>query len=80
LTSENEGLKKDLEGARTTREAVVKEKELVQQTEQLKLQRFQDSIHKKLAELQRDTEAFVSALSGWSTEFPSGTSLSDFFK
>jgi hypothetical protein len=80
LTSENEGLKKDLEGARTTREAVVKEKELVQQTEQLKLQRFQDSIHKKLAELQRDTEAFVSALSGWSTEFPFGTALSDFFK
>jgi hypothetical protein len=34
----------------------------VQQAEQSKLQRLQDSIRKRLMELQRDMEASVSAL------------------
>jgi regulator of replication initiation timing len=40
LTSENEGLKRDLEDARSAREAAVKDKELVWQIEQSKLQHF----------------------------------------
>jgi hypothetical protein len=51
LTSENEGLKKDLEDARSAREVAVRDKQLVRQTEQLKLRRFQDSVRKRLAEL-----------------------------
>jgi regulator of replication initiation timing len=43
-TLENEGLKKDLENARTAHDAVVKDKAEVQKTEHTKLQRFQDSI------------------------------------
>jgi hypothetical protein len=37
LTSENEGLKRDLEGAHSAHEAAVKDKELVRQTKQSKL-------------------------------------------
>jgi regulator of replication initiation timing len=80
LTFENEGLKRDLGAACTAHDVAVKDKDLVQQAEQSKLQRFQDSIHKKLAELRRDTEASVSALGGRSAEFPTGASLSNFFK
>jgi hypothetical protein len=64
LTSENECLKKDLEDAHSTHEAAVRDKELVRQTEQLKLRCFQDSVSKRLAELQRDMETSVSALGG----------------
>jgi hypothetical protein len=80
LTSENEGFKRDLGAACTTRDVAVKVKNLVQQAEQAKLQHFQDSIHKKLAKLRRNMEAFVSALGGRITEFPTGASLSDLFK
>jgi regulator of replication initiation timing len=38
LTSENEGLNKDLDGAHAARKAAVKDKELVQQAEPAKLQ------------------------------------------
>jgi hypothetical protein len=38
LTSENEGLKRDLECARTAHDAAVKDKALVQQAERVKLQ------------------------------------------
>jgi hypothetical protein len=38
LTSKNEGLKRDLEGAHTARDVTVKDKELMQQAEQAKLQ------------------------------------------
>jgi hypothetical protein len=79
-TSENERLKRDLGATCTTRDAVVKDKDLVQQAEQSKLQSFQDSICKRLAELRHDMEASVSALGGRSAEFPTGSSLSDFFK
>jgi regulator of replication initiation timing len=51
LTSENKDLKKDLEDARSACEAAVRDKELVRQTKQSKLQRFQDSVHKRLAKL-----------------------------
>jgi hypothetical protein len=64
LTSENEGLKRDLEGACSAHEAAVKNKELVQQVEQAKLQRFQDTIRKRLAELRCDTEASAATLGG----------------
>jgi hypothetical protein len=46
----------------------------------MKLQRFQDSIRKKLTEHRRDTEASVATLGGRSVKFPSDASLSDFFK
>jgi hypothetical protein len=69
-----------LKDAHSAREAAVRDKELVRQTEQSKPQHFQDSVHKRLVELRHDTEAFVSALGGRSTEFPSDASLSDFFK
>jgi hypothetical protein len=58
----------------------MKDKDLVQQAEQSKLQRLHDSIHKRLVELHRDMEASVSALGGRSAEFPIGASVSDFFK
>jgi hypothetical protein len=64
LTSENEEVKRDLESACTTHDVVEKEKALVQQAEQVKLQQFQDSIRKKLAKLRRDTEASVATLGG----------------
>jgi hypothetical protein len=80
LTSKNESLKRDLGPGCTTQDVAVKDKDLVQQAEQSKLQRFQDSIRKRLTELQHDMEASVSALGGRSAEFPIGASLSDFFK
>jgi hypothetical protein len=80
LTSENEVLDSDLEGARTARNVAVKGKEVVQQVEQMKPQWFQDSIHERLTELWRDNEASVAMLGGRSADFPAGTSLFDFFK
>jgi predicted Holliday junction resolvase-like endonuclease len=80
LTSKNEGLKRVLEGACSAREATVKEKELVQHAKQAKLQRFQDTIRKRLANLRRDTEASVATLGGQSSEFLTGASMLDFFK
>jgi hypothetical protein len=56
--------KKVLVDARSAREATVRDKELLWETEQSKLWCFQDSIHKRLAELQHDTETSVSALGG----------------
>jgi hypothetical protein len=76
LTSENESLKR----ACSARDATVKEKDLVQQAEQLKLHHFHDSIRNRLVELQHDMEASVSALGGRSAKFPTSASLSDFFK
>jgi hypothetical protein len=50
------------------------------QGEQAKLQWFQDSIHRRLTELRRNTETSVATLGERSAEFPAGASLSDFFK
>jgi uncharacterized protein (DUF3084 family) len=69
LTSENEGPKKDLENARTAHDTTVKDKVQLQKAEPTKLQQFQDSVHKKLAELRRDIEVSVATLGGRSTEF-----------
>jgi hypothetical protein len=80
LTSKNEGLKRDLEGALFPHKAAMKEKELVQQAEQVQLQQFKDTIHKRLAELRRDTEASIATLGGWSSEFPTGASMFEFFR
>jgi hypothetical protein len=52
----------------------------VLKNERMKLQRFHDSVRKKLAELQRDTEAVVATLDGRSAEFCTDVSLSDFFE
>jgi hypothetical protein len=40
LTFKNEALKRDLEAMRTARDVAVRDKEVVQQAEQVKLQRF----------------------------------------
>jgi hypothetical protein len=69
---------KEIWRVRTLREAA-KEKELVQQAEQVMLQQFQDTICKRLAELRRNTEASVATLGWQSSEFPTGASMSDFF-
>jgi hypothetical protein len=73
-------LKKDLESARTTHDAVVRDKEEVQKVKHVKLHWFQDSVRKKLAELRRDTVASVATLGGRSVEFPTSASLSNFFE
>jgi regulator of replication initiation timing len=80
LTVKNKGLKKDLESTHIVHDVMVKEKAEVQKAERTKLQRFQDSVHKKLAELRYDTEASVATLGGRSAEFPTGAFLSDFFE
>jgi hypothetical protein len=49
-----------LENARTAHDVVVKDRAEVLIKERVKLQRFQDSICKKLAELRRDTEASMA--------------------
>jgi hypothetical protein len=59
---------------------VVKDKVEVQKTKHLKLQRFQDSVRKKLAKLRRDIEASVASLGCRSAEFLIDASLSDFFE
>jgi hypothetical protein len=61
-------------------DAMVKEKAGVVEIERTKLQWFQDSLHKKLAELRRNTEASVATLDGRSAEFPTDASLSDFLE
>jgi regulator of replication initiation timing len=80
LTSEYEDLKNDLESMRTSHDVVVKERAKVQKPERVKLQRFQDSVRKRLAELRCDIEASVAMLSGRSVEFPTGDSLFDFLE
>jgi hypothetical protein len=61
-----------------TRDAAVRDKAEVEKAKPMKLQRFHDSVRKKLAKLQRDTEASVATLGGRSAEFPTSASLSDF--
>jgi hypothetical protein len=80
LTFKNEDLKKDLESMHTVHDAVVKEKAEVQKIERVKLQRFQDSVRKRLAELQCNIEVSMATLDGRSAEYPTGASLSDFLK
>jgi chromosome segregation ATPase len=48
LTSQYEDLKKDFENVHTAYDAVVKEKAKIEENERVKLQRFQDSLRKKL--------------------------------
>jgi hypothetical protein len=44
----------------------------------VKVQRFQDSLHKRLAELWRETEDSMATLGGRCAEFPTDASVSDF--
>jgi hypothetical protein len=69
-----------MENARTAHDALVKDKAEVQKTECVKLQQFQDSIRKKLAELRRDIEDPVATLGGRSAKFPNDAFLSNFFE
>jgi hypothetical protein len=80
VTPKNEGLKKDLESARTAHDAATRDKADVEKAKCVKLQQFQDSVCKKLADLLCDTEASVATLGGRSAGFPTITSLSDFFE
>jgi hypothetical protein len=59
---------------------MVKEKAEVEKTECVKLQQFQDSLRKRLAELRRDMEASVAALGGRCVEFPTNPSVFDFLE
>jgi hypothetical protein len=62
LTSEYNDPKKDFESVHTVYDAVVKEKAEIEENERVKLQHFQDSHHKKMAELRRCTEASVEGV------------------
>jgi hypothetical protein len=77
LTSTYGDLKKDFENLRLSHAAAVAEKTEVEKTESAKLQRFRDSLRKRLAELRRDTEASVVALRGRCAEFPTSPSMFD---
>jgi hypothetical protein len=70
-------LKMDFEDLRSSHAAVVAEKVEVDKTKRVKLQRFQDTLRKRLAELRCDTEASMAALGGRCAEFPANPSVSD---
>jgi hypothetical protein len=61
-------------------DAVVREKAEVEKTDCAKLQQFQDSLRKKLAELRCNMDTSVATLGGRSAEFPTDASLSDFLE
>jgi chromosome segregation ATPase len=62
LSSDYEGLCRDFDDLSTSHDAVVKEKTDLEKTECEKAQRFQNSLHKKLAELRVNMEATVAVL------------------
>jgi hypothetical protein len=64
LSSEYDGLHKDFDDLRTSDAVVVQEKADLEKTECEKAQQFWNLLHKKLAELRRDTEVSVAALGG----------------
>jgi hypothetical protein len=64
LSKEYDGLHKDFDDLRTSDAVVVQEKADLEKTECEKAQRFWNLLHKKLAELRRDTEVSVAALGG----------------
>jgi hypothetical protein len=64
LTSEYEGLRRNFGDLRTSHDAIVKEKADLEKTEHEKVQQFQNSPCKKLAELRVDMEATVAELGG----------------
>jgi hypothetical protein len=74
LTSAYEEVKKDFNDLSTAHDAVLKEKA---ETD-AKVQRFQDSLRKRLAELQHEMEVWVAALGGRCAEFPTNASVFDF--
>jgi chromosome segregation ATPase len=74
LTSTYEEVKKDFNDLSPSHDAVLKEKA---ETD-AKMQRFQDSLHRRLAELRREKEGSKAALGGRSAEFPADASMSDF--
>jgi hypothetical protein len=81
LTSDYEGLRRDFDDLRTSHDAVVKEKADLEKMECEKVQRFQKSLHNKLAELRVDMEATVATLGGQCMDFPStNTTVTDFLE
>jgi chromosome segregation ATPase len=75
LSSDYNGLHKDFNDLRSSHAAVVKEKVDLEKMEREKAQRFQNLLHKKLAELHCDTEESVAALGGRYEDFTVTTCL-----
>jgi ATP-dependent protease HslVU (ClpYQ) ATPase subunit len=75
LTSEYEGLRRNFGDLRTSHDAIVKEKADLEKTEHEKVQQFQNSPCKKLAELRVDMEATVAELGGRCLHFPSANTI-----
>jgi chromosome segregation ATPase len=73
LTFAYEEVKKDFNDLSSSHDAMLKEKA---ETD-AKMQRFQDSLRRRLAELRRE-EGSMAALGGRSAEFPADASVSDF--
>jgi chromosome segregation ATPase len=74
LTSAYEEVKKDFDDLSSSHDAVLKEKAETY----MKVQRFQDSLRQRLAELQHEMEGSVAVLGGRCAEFPADASVSDF--
>jgi hypothetical protein len=75
LTSDYEGLKNDFGDLRSTHTNAVKQKADLKKMEHEKVQWFQNSLHRKLAELRRDMETIVAVLGGGAGIFPPLTPL-----
>jgi chromosome segregation ATPase len=75
LTSDYEGLRRDFDILRTLHDAVVNEKMDLEKIGCEKVQRLQNSLHKKLAELRVDIEATVAALGERCMDFPSANTI-----
>jgi hypothetical protein len=74
LTSAYEEVKKDFNDLSSLHNVVLKEKV---ETD-VKARQFQDSLRKRLEELQREMEVSVATLGGRCAEFPVDASMSDF--
>jgi chromosome segregation ATPase len=74
LTFAYEEVKKDFNDLSSLHDAALKEKA----ERDAKVQRFQDSLRKRLAELRRETEGSMAMLGGRCAEFPADASVSDF--
>jgi hypothetical protein len=74
LTSAYEEVKKEFNDLSSLHDAVLKEKAEMD----AKVQRFQDSLRKRLAELRRERKGSLAELEGRCAEFPTDASVSDF--
>jgi hypothetical protein len=74
LNSTYDEVKKGFNDLSSLHDVVLKEKS---ETDTM-VQQFQDSLHKRLVELRRETKDSVAALGGRCAEFPTNASVSDF--